>query len=63
MSVKSDRSFVLYIILCIVTLGIYGFIFWHFYAQDVNIVCAGDGRHTNGLLIAILLSVVTLGIY
>lgn len=63
MRVKSDRSFVLYIILCVVTLGIYGLIFWHNYVKDVNIVCAGDGRHTNGLLVAILLSIITLGIY
>lgn len=61
--VTEDRNFVLYVILTIITCGIYGLVFLYSMIQDVNTVCDGDGEHTRGLLGLILLSLVTCGIY
>lgn len=63
MEVKQKRSLIAYLLLSIITLGIYALFFWHKYAQDVNTICAGDGKQTRGYIVAILLSIVTLGIY
>ena len=63
MNVKTNRSFFLFILLSIITCGIYSLFFWHSYVKDVNTVCAGDGKKTNGIVITILLSAITLGIY
>lgn len=61
--IKEDRSLLMYILLTIVTFGIYGLYFIYKLAQDVNIVCAGDGKETPGLLKYFLLTLVTCGIY
>lgn len=63
MIVKEDRSIVMYILLSIVTCGIYSYWFLYTMAQDANVVCAGDGKSTPGLVQFILLSFVTCGIY
>lgn len=60
---KTDRSLVVFILLNIVTCGIYGLWFIHALARDVNIACDGDGKKTSGLLALILLSFITCGIY
>ncbi len=60
---KTDRSLAMYIILTIVTCGIYGFWFIHSIADDLNVACEGDGENTPGLAAYILLSIVTCGIY
>lgn len=60
---KTDRSIVVYILLTLVTCGIYGWYFIYCLARDVNTVCAGDGQNTTGLGMYILLSLVTCGIY
>ena len=60
---KTDRSLVMYILLSIVTCGIYGYYFLYCMARDVNIACEGDGQKTPGLLPFILLSFVTCGFY
>lgn len=60
---KTDRDIAMYIILSIVTCGIYGYWFIYKLAQDANVVCANDGEETPGLLVYILLSIVTCGIY
>lgn len=60
---KTDRSLLLYIVLNIVTCGIYSLYFIYALARDINVVCAGDGRSTGGLLKFILLSIITCGIY
>ena len=60
---KDDRGIVSYVLLNIITCGIYGFYFIHKMAQEVNIACDGDGEETPGLLIFILLSIVTCGFY
>lgn len=63
MHMKTDRSIIMYILLTLVTCGIYGWYFIYCLARDVNTVCAGDGKNTSGLGMYILLSFVTCGIY
>lgn len=61
--VDNNRSLLKYILLSIVTCGIYSYFFIYQLAKDVNIICAGDGKETAGLVKFILLSIVTCGIY
>ncbi|MBO5355856.1 MAG: DUF4234 domain-containing protein [Clostridia bacterium] len=61
--VKTDRSLLIYILLSIVTCGIYNWIFIHELASDVNEMCREDGKTTQGLLMFLLLSLVTCGFY
>jgi len=58
-----QRSFIMCIILSIVTLGIYGLYWTYKLAKDVNLICAGDGKKTAGLLLLFLFSLLTFGIY
>jgi len=60
---KENRSMIVVILLSIITFGLYGLYFYHAYARDMNIVCAGDGKKTAGLIAFILLSFITCGIY
>ncbi|MBR2208113.1 MAG: DUF4234 domain-containing protein [Synergistaceae bacterium] len=60
---KEDRSLLVLILLSIFTLGIYALFFWHGYARDMNIVCAGDGRKTRGIIAQVVFTIFTLGIY
>lgn len=60
---KTDRSLLMYILLTLVTCGIYGWYFIYALARDVNAACAGDGRNTAGLIKLILLNLITCGIY
>ena len=60
---KADRSLVAYILLTIVTCGIYSWYFIYCLARDVNAACAGDGKQTAGLVKLLLLSFITCGIY
>ena len=59
----TDRSLATYILLSIVTCGIYGYYFVYQMAQDTNTICEGDGENTPGLVAFILLSFFTCGIY
>ena len=59
----NQRSLATYIILSIITCGIYSIYFWYQFAEDVNKTCAGDGQETTNYIIAWLLSIVTCGIY
>ena len=60
---KDDRGLLSYILLSIITCGIYGYYFIYKMAHDVNIACEGDGESTSGLVAFILLSFITCGIY
>lgn len=60
---KVDRNLVTYILLSIVTCGIYSYYFIYKIAADVNVACEGDGKSTGGLVQFILLSFITCGIY
>lgn len=61
--VKTDYSLVMYILLSIVTCGIYAYYIIYKMAQDVNQMCAEDGDSVGGLGMYILLSIVTCGFY
>ena len=61
--IQTDRSIVMYILLTIVTCGIYGYYFIYKLAEDVNEMCKEDGQKTGGLVAFILLSFVTCGLY
>lgn len=60
---KDDRGLVSYILLSLVTCGIYSYYFIYKMAADVNVACEGDGEETAGLVAFILLSFITCGIY
>lgn len=61
--IRTNRSLWKFILFSIITCGIYGLWFIYHLSQDVNVICAEDGKNTAGLLKLILLSIVTLGIY
>ena len=61
--IQTDRSLVMYILLSIITCGIYGYYFIYKLAVDVNEMCKSDGDSTPGLLAFILLSLITCGLY
>ncbi|MCR5007089.1 MAG: DUF4234 domain-containing protein [Oribacterium sp.] len=60
---STDRSIVAYILLGIITCGIYDLYMLHLIIQDVNVTCAGDGKVTKGILEYILFGILTCGIY
>lgn len=38
-------------------------VMWHGMIRDINIMCKGDGEELNGYFVALLLGIITLGIY
>ena len=60
--VKRDRSFIAYLFLTVITLGIYSLFFWHKYIKDLNTVC-NDGDDSPNIILLLLLSCITFGIY
>lgn len=60
---NDDRSILRYILLGIITFGIYDIWYLHCLTKDVNEVCREDGKQTSGVLVYILLSFVTCGLY
>lgn len=60
---KTNRSLFVYILLSIITLGIYAIYFEYAFARDMNIVCSGDGKRTRGILAQLIFSALTFGIY
>lgn len=62
-ALQTDRDLVAYILLTIITCGIYGMWYIHRMAQDTNVICQDDDEQTPGLAVYILLSLVTCGIY
>jgi hypothetical protein len=61
--IKDDRSLFTYIVLGILTCGIYDIWFLHHLVKDVNELCAEDGKKSSGVLAYVLLSLVTCGFY
>lgn len=41
-----QRKFLTYILLSIITCGIYSIIFWYSLTEDINRACQGDGENT-----------------
>ena len=60
---QTNRSMIRFILLGIVTLGIYMIYVHHKMAKDVNVACAGDGENTSEMPRLLLLGIVTLGVY
>lgn len=63
MYVKDDRSFITYLVLDLITCGIYGIYFWYMYVEDINTVFYGDGEDSPNYILVFLLSIITCGIY
>jgi hypothetical protein len=59
----TNRGFWLTLLLSIVTLGIYGWYLVYAFARETNIACKEDGKKTTGLLLYIIFTIITLGIY
>ena len=59
---QTDRSLAAYIVLSLITCGIYGFYFVFSVARDMN-EAIDDGEKTPGLGIYLLLSILTCGLY
>ncbi len=57
------RNYVTYLLLSIITFGIYHIIFWNKISKEVNVLCEGDGKKTMKYVFAWLLSFVTFGIF
>ena len=60
---KTNRNFWVYLLLSMITCGIYPLFFWRGVEKDVNRMCAGDGKHTMNFWLSFLLGIVTCGIY
>ena len=45
-SAIKERSMFTYIVLSVLTLGIYHIVFWTKLSKDVNALCEGDGKKT-----------------
>lgn len=62
-TVKTDRNMWIVMLLSIVTCGIYSLFYWKSVEEDINTMCAGDGKETQNYWIAFLLGLLTCGIY
>jgi len=60
---KTNRSLLVYILLSLITFGIYSIYFEYAFARDMNIVCSGDGKKTHGVIWQVFFNMLTLGIY
>ncbi len=58
-----ERSFITYILLSVITLGIYPIVYWTKISNEVNVLCEGDGKKTMKFVYAWLLNFVTFGIF
>ena len=56
MNVKDNRSFWVYLLLSIVTCGLYSIYFWYVYVEDLNTIFYGDGEDSPNYIIVLLLS-------
>ena len=59
----TNRSFWLSLLLSIVTFGFYKWYLIHAFAKETNTACVEDNRRTQGLVVVIIFSILTLGIY
>lgn len=57
------RSFWKLILLSVVTLGIYGLVFWFKWVKDINKMGEGCSYKSPNYIVVILLSLITCGIY
>ncbi len=59
---RTDRKFIVILLLSVITFGIYGLYLYHKMAQEANIVDA-PGKRVGGLAALIFFSIITFGIY
>lgn len=62
-SAIKERGMITYILLSVLTLGIYHIVFWTKLSKDVNALCEGDGKKTMKYVFCFLLNIVTVGIF
>ena len=58
-----QRDMVKFVILSLLTAGIYPLYFYYKLSMDINAVCKGDGKESESYLVAVALSAITLGAY
>ncbi len=58
-----QRDFWMFLVLNILTCGLYGLFFWYMWNEDVNRICEGDGQSVPNYIIVIILGILTCGIY
>lgn len=63
MRLNENRNWFVCLILTVITFGIYELYLLHVMARETNISCKEDNKHTMGLLLLILLSLLTCGIW
>ena len=61
--IKDDRSFLKLLLLSIITLGIYEFWHLHHWTKDINTLCKDDGKNNEGVLLYILFTLLTCGLF
>lgn len=59
----TNRGLIKYILLSLITFGIYSIWFWYRLVKDLNVACSYDGKKTTGLIVTFLLTLITFGIY
>lgn len=57
------KSFWKYLLLSLITFGIYGIYFLYGYTKDINKLCQKDGKESKNYIVVCLLSIITFGIY
>ena len=60
---KDDRSIFAYIVLGLLTCGIYNIWVLYGLANDVNLICKDYGKRTTGAITLVVLSLLTFGLY
>ena len=58
-----ERSMVKFILLSLITCGIYRMYFFYRISMDINAICQGDGRESESSLMAAILGQMTFGLY
>ena len=61
--IRTNRGIIRYILLTIITCGVYAFWYQHKLAKDINTICEGDGKKTGGLLKLVFFGIITFGVY
>ncbi|GEM_PF-784935 len=62
-TVQEKRNFVRFLLFSIFTLGIYGIVYKYQMTEDVNKICADDGKDTPNYLVTVVLSIFTFGAF
>ena len=59
---KQSELFIIYLILAIITIGLYPIYFWHKFIKDMNLICGKEGESPN-IILVLIFSIITCGIY